>query len=396
MGLVYMRAKANNLLQSLFILLGITIPVSVFATNILLGLIICLWLFEGNIRFKIKSIFSEKWIVFLFVFFCWNILGMIWGDNHNSSVWIFQRLALLLLFPILITVNFSKKVIKKSIIVLLTTLACVSFIAILQDLNYIKHISKYVSFVNSRNVVFTTYNYHNIILAFGFLLSFLYFNNKKNILWVHILIICLYFTSIFLEAGRAGQLLIICYSIYYIIYFNKNNFLRLVLFLFSFLLIQVLAYNISNTYKQRLDTTYYRIINIDKKEIQQKETRFVLASWTIKRLIQKPIFGYGTGSFKYNFDKDQILKEKYARHMTPHNNYLFVLYELGLIGFFLLIMIFYYKIKSLYNTKFKHQKILLPISFLVLMTIDSYLYVFSIVALYIYIYTIFINYNVTD
>ena len=146
-----MRNKANNLLQSLFILLGVTIPVSVFATNILLGLIIFLWLFEGNIRFKIKSIFSEKWIVFLFVFFCWNILGMIWGNNHNSSAWIFQRLALLLLFPVLITVNFNKKVIKKSIIVLLTTLACISFIAILQELNYLgKHIcsSYYLYFTN--------------------------------------------------------------------------------------------------------------------------------------------------------------------------------------------------------------------------------------------------------
>ena len=32
-----MRLKANSILQSLFILLGITIPVSVAATNILLG-----------------------------------------------------------------------------------------------------------------------------------------------------------------------------------------------------------------------------------------------------------------------------------------------------------------------------------------------------------------------
>ena len=391
-----MRYKANSILQSLFVLLGITIPVSVAATNIVLALIIFLWIFEGNIRFKIKSMFSEKWIIFLFIFFCWNILGMLWGENHNNSAWIFQRLALLILLPVLITVNFKKSTIKNSIVVLLSTLVCVSVIAILQDLNYIKHLSEYFSFINSRNVVFTTYNYHNIILAFGFLLSFLYFNNRKNSLWIHALIICCYFISVFQESGRAGQLLIICYSIYYIIFFNKKKLIRLVFFLFAFTLVQVLAYNISDNYKNRLDTTYHRLSNIDKKEIQQKEPRFVLASWTINEFIQKPILGYGTGSFKYNFDKGPAYRKGYARHMTPHNNYLFVLYELGLIGFVLLVIVFYYKIKSLIVRNSNCQKILLPISFLFLMTIDSYLYIFSILIMYIYMYALFINYKTKD
>ena len=391
-----MRYKANSILQSLFVLLGITIPVSVAATNIVLALIIFLWIFEGNIRFKIKSMFSKKWIIFLFIFFCWNILGMLWGENHNNSAWIFQRLALLILLPVLITVNFKKSTIKTSIVVLLSTLVCVSIIAILQDLNYIKHLSEYFSFINSRNVVFTTYNYHNIILAFGFLLSFLYFNNRKNSLWIHALIICCFFTSVFQESGRAGQLLIICYSVYYIIFFNKKKIIRLVFFLFTFTFIQVLAYNLSDNYKNRFDTTYHRLSNIDKKEIQQNEPRFVLAFWTINKFIQKPILGYGTGSFKYNFDNSPAYRKGYARHMTPHNNYLFVLYELGLIGFVFLIMVFYYKIKSLIVRNSSCQKILLPISFLFLMTIDSYLYIFSILVMYIYMYILFINYKTKD
>ena len=91
-------------------------------------------------------------------------------------------------------------------------MAFIKLIAPTNDINYIKHPSEYFTFINSRNVVFTTYNYHNIILSFGFLLSFLYFNNKKNSFWIHALIICCYFISIFQEAGRAGQILIICYK----------------------------------------------------------------------------------------------------------------------------------------------------------------------------------------
>ena len=66
-----MRYKANSILQSLFVLLGITIPVSVAVTNIVLALIIFLWLLDGNIRFKIKLgilssiIFSIMVLIFL-------------------------------------------------------------------------------------------------------------------------------------------------------------------------------------------------------------------------------------------------------------------------------------------------------------------------------------------
>ena len=55
-----MRYKVNSILQSLFVLLAITIPVSVAATNVVLGLIIFLWLLEGNIRFKIKQCFLKN------------------------------------------------------------------------------------------------------------------------------------------------------------------------------------------------------------------------------------------------------------------------------------------------------------------------------------------------
>ena len=55
-----------------------------------------------------------------------------------------------------------------------------------------------------------------------------------------------------------------------------------------------------------------------------------LVSWTINKFIQNLFLGYlNVGSFKNNFDT--VHRKGYARHMTPHNNYLFVLYELGLL-----------------------------------------------------------------
>ena len=45
-------------------------------------------------------------------FFLVEHFRLLWGENHNNSEWIFQRLALLILFPVFITVNFKKSILE--------------------------------------------------------------------------------------------------------------------------------------------------------------------------------------------------------------------------------------------------------------------------------------------
>ena len=61
---------------------------------------------------------------------------------------------------------------------------------------------------------------------------------------------------------------------------------------------------------------------------------------------------------------------------NPHNMYILVLMQLGLVGLFSLLSIFYYQIQYSYNSSSKFIRdvgITLPILFLVLMWSDSYL-----------------------
>jgi O-antigen ligase len=59
-------------------------------------------------------------------------------------------------------------------------------------------------------------------------------------------------------------------------------------------------------------------------------------------ILKSPLIGYGTGSFKdeyrsYAETQDTLLKEV----SNPHNQYLFTLFDLGLLGFFVLIYLFF-------------------------------------------------------
>ena len=84
----------------------------------------------------------------------------------------------------------------------------------------------YISIISSHGniVAFTTYNYHNILLAFSSLVCFhLFVEKKSKYRWIFIICIIIYIASIFTERGRAGQLILILFSgIYSVYYFRKK------------------------------------------------------------------------------------------------------------------------------------------------------------------------------
>ena len=115
----------NNILnktqQFLFILLGVTIPTSIAITNLVIGLLALCWIIEGGFKNKFKTIKSSKWMLFVFSLIALYGLGTFWGDNHLNAEWQFQRLALLLVFPILGTIAITQLTIRRSVMAFLAT-----------------------------------------------------------------------------------------------------------------------------------------------------------------------------------------------------------------------------------------------------------------------------------
>jgi O-antigen ligase len=78
------------------------------------------------------------------------------------------------------------------------------------------------------------------------------------------------------------------------------------------------------------------------KELTSSGIRMEMYKNTSALILKSPLIGYGTGSFKdeyrsYAATQDTLLKEV----SNPHNQYLFTLFDLGLLGFFVLIYLFY-------------------------------------------------------
>ena len=203
----------------------------------------------------------------------------------------------------------------------------------------------------------------------------------------------IYALSIFTERGRAGQVIFNLSAVFYIVYYNRKHFLRLSAFLLLLASFQFIAYKSINVYKNRLNGLSNIIQNNGAREGKPKDIRYVFVKESIDKIIKRPILGYGTGSFGTIFKNEVKSGHVFDLHTTPHNQYLYVWFELGALGFLLLLAIFYNQIKELFRKKDGIHRILLPLSFMFLMLIDSYFFIFILTICYIFLFTIYSKYQ---
>ena len=393
-----MKNTLERLYSIFFILLGLSIPLSIAAANILIGLIVIIWIIEGDMGGKWQKIKGSKWmssILLLVILYC---AGMSWGDVGVGN---FQALSLFLMFIILETSKFKQSALKLGALLFLFSTLLSAVLSILINYNVILPLHNYISIINEKHnlAVFTTYNYHNILLAFSSLVCFFLFAEKKSqYRWTLLICIIIYSLSIFNESGRAGQLIfILFFGIYSIYYFRKN--IRYSIGIITFLIICIYAASqFSDKFKFRIKEARMKIqneiiqTNSQSTDKDQNDIRIVFIKETIDYIKKRPILGYGTGSFSKTFNKK--IDENYPKlYTTPHNTYLYVWFEVGILGLIILLNIFYFQIKSLSKLKYNFHRILLPIGFMTIMLFDSYLFSFILTIFYIYFFTIYNNYK---
>ena len=392
-----MNKLTTQVQQYLFISLGVFIPTSIAISNLIIGLLSLCWILEGNFKAKFQLIKDSHWILSIFALISLYGLGMLWGDNHLNAEWQFQRLALLLAFPILATIKINQKTIKYGASAFLITTFISALAAILINNNLISPLADYISFIKDDWEVsaFIKYNYHNVLLALAFTLCmYLIIENKTKYKNILILFILVYALSIFTERGRAGQVIFNLSAIFYIIYYNYRRkyilrSLAFFIFLFSF---QFVVYKTTTVYKSRFDVVS-NIIKSNGGEGDVEDIRYVFIRESLNKIFEKPFLGHGTGSFGTIFKNDIYSGHDFDKQTTPHNQYLYVWFELGILGLFLLLLIFYNQIRELFKKQDGVHRILLPLSFMVLMLVDSYFFIFILTIAYIYLYTIYSRYE---
>ena len=377
----------QNTRNIFFILLALILPFSVAASNIVLGLV-CIFVFlelfvdlmEGNLMKNIKKVFSSKWmlsIIFLLLlyFFYTAIFGI-----SKDTVWILKRSSLLFALPILYAVQFDKNIIKISIFMFFISMffSCLIAIGINYDIIY-----KLDDITKLRYAAFLKYTDHNVFLVVSIILSIfsvIHIKMKNNFRYIILFFIPVYLFSFITERGVAAWIIFIIFISALLVYIFRKNITLAILAFCGILLCSYFIYNNSQVIQ--------RMVTYKTKHILTDE-RIVFLDNTLEMIESQPIIGYGPGSWRDVFNRKS--ERVPDRHNTPHNNYLYVWMELGILGLILLLSIFYFHIREIYKKGIIAT--LFPFMFLILMLFDSYLFSQNTLILYIIFSIISVNFQ---
>lgn len=192
-------------------------------------------------------------------------------------------------------------------------------------------------------------------LLFGTLIYSFNLNIKKIICLMLLLIIT--DVIIYISGERTAIGLLLLETVMIIIFLSKFKILRLISLVLSIGIIMLITFfnsevrerNINKTLEQlNFDGLGNEIIDSDKKQFNlfspQHESHIVTS---YKMFLESPFFGIGPGQFRNFCNDDRYYYNKLGCSTHPHNSYMQVLSELGIIGFMFIFSAFFYVLISL-------------------------------------------------
>ncbi len=395
------------------------ISVSNTVSSIILMFFLIFFLFEKNKKLKISKLYYNKVLNAILFFIFFVCISSLWSIN-NSFLSSIKQYIIILFVPVLATLNFTEKEKKITIIFFLVgvfTNIIASFLItklhqyeLINELYFLKkdhytNVFYLRGFIDHSNLsLFTSFSIF-IILEYIFKERW---GTKK--LGFIILILILIFFLIF-SYGRTGLILFLIIGPVYF-YIRKPGKIKILISLF-FLLITIIILT-PNPLKSRIKQAYtlnknlpieekilndakymsdslgksvnYWIDKINKNDEWKNDIIKKNTNESIKKRIEiwgelnneinhNIFFGKGLGSIR------KLVNEKNnSIDRMPHNSYLLVFFEFGLIGFILFLNIFYSQLKLAIQNK-EHNlyflRLIFTITFLICMIINDYIIIFN-------------------
>ena len=160
-------------------------------------------------------------------------------------------------------------------------------------------------------------------------------------------------------------------------HFRNSQIKALIISSFLIGAISITAYNTSEIFKNRLDDISQHIIEYDEHPNTSVGQRITFVSNSFQLFKVSPIYGIGTGDFPKEYKKINNINSPNVRTtVQPHNMYMLILVQLGIVGLISFLWIFIIQFKhslSSTNKLTQHIGLAMPIMFLIIMLSDSYL-----------------------
>lgn len=336
--LTQINSKAELASKISFAALGFAIPISVAATSICLTLTILSLILAGNWRVKYRPALANHVAIAAIILFIAFLIGSIYSTATLPYVMKgLHKYGKLLLIPLFMPAIPDKKWQNIAINAFLGAIILNIFLAYTNAL----HLTNLYFFKNHTSPM-DVFRGHIDMSFFMAVASYIFARRalaSSNYRWLNsALFLLTVYVLLFLNAGRTGYAvfaILICTLLW-----QQLRWKGVLTAIIAIPLFTTAIYISSPTFKIR---THEAVTNAIKyHQDKQKNTsiglRLTFIHNSLKLIKQRPIIGYGTGSFKQEFRKQFGLIPGFRNGLvTPHNEFLLITEQLGIIGLLLFI-----------------------------------------------------------
>ena len=335
-------------IYALVLLFAFILPLSRALISFFIIFLPIVWLLQGNLKEKFHYIRTNKLLFALVIFIAYSAFSMLWSTHLKDALSAFRMTSYL--FTIFVIATSIKK---EQIPNIITAFLAGMFISeiIAYGVFFELWTFKYATVQNPSpfmiHIDYSVFLAFSSILLLNRLFSSHYTKKEKIFLFFF------FFTvtgNLFLSTGRTGQVAYIAGIFVMSIIHFRFTIKSLIISTLLIGLIFSVAYNLSNSFQLRAKQAVYDIKQITNLNLNGSwGIRAAFWVTTYDSLKEHP-FGSGLGDYKLA-TKTQVEKndykfinnrsKKFMIDAHPHNQYLLVILQMGIIGLFMFFYIIY-------------------------------------------------------
>ena len=352
------------------ILLGFTVPISVALDNLLLAVLLLGALFNARAVWRIAAqhpVARAAWLLFAAL-----LLAMFYGATPlREAVGILGKYADLAFIPLLMLMLSNEAIRRRAQYAFLAAMGLILLLSYLVGLGLLP-VQHWMSiFATADNpVIFHSHITQNNMMAFAVFLALLNLRDaaqrRAQMAWGLFALLGA-INILFMVQGRTGYVILLV-LLGWLVWIIPARYMRLrgkrwdwrkaLVAELVLLALIVATYSVSPRLQDRIGLVVSESRIWQTRQAKETSTgqRLLYYENTLQIVQQHPVFGVGTGGFPASFARQVQDKDVPATH-NPHNEYLMITAQTGVIGLAFLLYLFYtqWRTAPLLNTPFEQD-----------------------------------------
>lgn len=345
----YKRILNNQLLPWLVVLCAFSVPLKTGVFSVLIGLLIITWAVSGDYEEKFERVLANRTALAACLLFLVFTIGLFYGEMPwRERIPGYLKYHKLLYIPIVVSIIKNERYRKLAINAFLVGCLVVLLASYLEFFSVIPFHDDGQGFVVTKNRIT-----HNILMSFAAFLMMhraYLMSGAYRYVWIGLSFLAV-FNVLVMVNGLTGQLTL---ALLFLLFLFQIKSLKPLKVLLAGLLVIVLAVQFFGLHpNNRLISQFSGVKDTGSSSGQ----RLGFYRNTIDLIKQSPLYGHGSGSFRFEYQKiiDRTGEVKLAT-TNPHNQYLLIASELGLIGLVAFIYLFLINLQSTPGLEFVQDR----------------------------------------